>query len=116
MFRIVYVLFEGREVLYNEHSIYIYLTICLHNCKAIYFNSWHIKKNNSYTVYYWLEKQRKHRMKTVEGVYYMEQKLNSNNFAKLLQAALIKGQTEKQLTVNDLIKEIVSQLESFMKK
>lgn len=55
-------------------------------------------------------------MKTVEGVYYMEQKLNSNNFAKLLQAALIKGQTEKQLTVNDLIKEIVSQLESFMKK
>ncbi len=46
----------------------------------------------------------------------MEPKVNSYEFAKLLQAALLKGETENQLTVNELLKEIVCQLESLMEK
>lgn len=56
------------------------------------------------------------RMNLVEGVNHMEPKVNSYEFAKLLQTALLKGQTENQLTVNELLKEIVSQLESLMKR
>ena len=46
----------------------------------------------------------------------MEPKVNSYELANLLKSALLKGQTENQLTVNELLKEIISQLESLMKR
>jgi len=46
----------------------------------------------------------------------MESKINSYEFAKLLQTALIRGQNENQMTVNKLLDEIACQLEILMEK
>ncbi|WP_170289717.1 hypothetical protein [Cytobacillus depressus] len=46
----------------------------------------------------------------------MRKKMSSYEFAKVLQSAVIKGQNENQLTVNELLREITRQLEPLMKK
>ncbi|WNS73535.1 hypothetical protein RRV45_11415 [Bacillus sp. DTU_2020_1000418_1_SI_GHA_SEK_038] len=46
----------------------------------------------------------------------MRPKVNSYEFAKVLQSALKKGQNENQLTVHELLREIASQLEPLIKK
>ncbi|MFO1443759.1 hypothetical protein KDN24_11160 [Bacillus sp. Bva_UNVM-123] len=45
----------------------------------------------------------------------MGTKVYSYEFAKLLHAALLRGQNEQHLTVNELLKEIVRQLEPIIK-
>lgn len=45
----------------------------------------------------------------------MKPKVNSNEFAKVLQSALTKGQTENQLSVKELIRDIRKQLEPHFK-
>lgn len=46
----------------------------------------------------------------------MRPKVNSYEFAKVLQSALKKGQSDNHLTVNELLREIVNQLEPIIKR
>ncbi|MFE8694774.1 hypothetical protein ACFYKT_00215 [Cytobacillus sp. FJAT-53684] len=46
----------------------------------------------------------------------MKPKVNSNEFAKVMQSALTKGQNENKLTVKELLLDIKKQLERHYKK
>jgi len=46
----------------------------------------------------------------------MNRQVKSYEFAKVLQQALNKGQNEHQITVQELLKELIHQLEPIIKK
>ncbi|MFC0418374.1 hypothetical protein ACFFHH_23550 [Cytobacillus solani] len=46
----------------------------------------------------------------------MKPKVNSNEIAKVMQSALTKGQSENQMTVKELLRDIRKQLEPHYKK